>query len=156
MGMFDYIRCEAPLPDGWEPNGSLQTKDFDCDMVCHVITSDGRLMLERIDETHIVPKAERPYPNEPDDSLLGMCGMLRSEKSQHESQFHGIVNFYGSEYRTADGQPANPRGGILHQNGVATDSITGEPLKYIWHEYNAKFTDGRLVEIVAVLHEKST
>lgn len=149
MGMFDYIRCEAPLPDGWRPNGPLQTKDFDCDLVCHVITADGRLMLERIDETRIVPKDMRPYPNEPEDSLLGMCGMLRSDKSQHEAKFHGVVNFYGSEYRTPDDQPAKP-GGTMHQGGKVSDYTTGRPLKCIWHEYNAKFTDGRLVEIVAV------
>lgn len=146
MGMFDYIRCEAPLPDGWKPDVPLQTKDFDCDLVCHVITEDGRLMLERIDETHIVPKAERPYPNAPDDSLLGMCGMLRSDKSLHESKFHGIINFYGSEYRWADDKPAHPAG-VSHCNGEATEWKTGKPLKHIWHEYNAKFTDGRLVEI---------
>lgn len=149
MGMFDYIRCEAPLPDGWQPNEAMQTKDFDCDMVCHVITGDGRLMLERIDDTRIVPKDQRPYPNEPDDSLLGMCGMLHSDKSLHESKFHGIVNFYGSEYRWPDDQPARPAGVSRGPDGT-TEWKTGKPLKDIWHEYNAKFTDGRLVEIVAV------
>jgi hypothetical protein len=120
MGMFDYIRCDAPLPDGWSPGGPLQTKDFDCEMVCHVITNDGKLMLERIDATHIVPKAERPYPNEPDDSILGMCGMLRINTGLYESDFHGVVNFYGHD--------ENDR----------------------WHEYKAKFTDGRLVKIEIV------
>lgn len=119
MGMFDYIRCEVPLPDGW--NGELQTKDFACEMVVHTITKDGRLLLERIDDTKIVPKSERPYPNE--DGILGACGMLRHVKSRHDANFHGVVNFYGSE----------------------TDK-TG---KYVWHEYNAKFTDGNLVEISA-------
>jgi hypothetical protein len=146
MGMFDYVRCEVPLPDGWEPH-DLQTKDFDCELVTHVITKDGRLMLERIDETHVVPKEERPYPN--DDGLLGMCGMLRTVRSQHDSNFHGVVNFYGSEYRTMDDKPATPRG-VSHCEGRATDYTTGEPLKHIWHEYNAKFTDGQLVSIEMV------
>lgn len=124
MGMFDYVKCEAPLPDGWRPkDGLFQTKDFDCDMVVHVITADGRLMLERIDETQIVPKHERPYPNEPDDTLMGMCGMLRSIKSKHDANFHGVMRFYGG--------------------GLEND----------WHEYRAKFTDGQLVEIVAVPYE---
>jgi len=113
MGMFDYLRCEAQLPDGWDGH-ELQTKDFLCEMVTHVITKDGRLMLEQIDETHLVPKAERPYPDE--DGLLAACGMLRVVKSLHDSCYHGVVNFYGS-----DGD--------------------------CWHEYNAKFTDGQLVEI---------
>jgi hypothetical protein len=30
MGMFDYVRCGVPLPDGFE--GELQSKDFDCAM----------------------------------------------------------------------------------------------------------------------------
>ena len=141
MGMFDYIRCDYPLPDGWQPVGALQTKDFDCEMVTHVITADGRLMLER--------KAERPYPDAPDDSLLSMCGSVRTECSQHNSNFHGVVNFYGSEYRTMDDQPARPRGTEHHGEKVC-DYTTKEPLKQIWHEYDAKFTDGQLVEIVAV------
>ncbi len=146
MGMFDYIRCEAPLPDGWRPKEPMQTKDFDCEMVCHVITADGRLMLERIDATHIVPKAERPYPNEPDDTLMGMCGMLRTDRSLHESNFHGVVNFYGNEYRNPDDTPTSPTGTCFGPDGV-TEWETGRPLKRIWHEYNAKFTDGKLVEI---------
>lgn len=143
MGMFDYIRCEMPLPDGWNGH-ELQTKDFECDMVTHVITKEGRLMLERIDEIHLVPRAERPYPTE--DGLLGMWGMMRTVKSLHDSNFHGVVNFYGSEYRTIDDQPATPNG-VAHQGGSVCDYTTKEPLKRVWHEYNAKFTDGNLVSI---------
>ncbi len=110
MGMFDYIKCEYPLPDGW--NGELQTKDFDCEMVTHIITADGRLMLE---------------------------GII-------ESKFHGIVNFYGSEYHSLNDQPARPKG-VSHGPDGVKDYTTGEPLKHIWHEYNAKFTDGKLVSI---------
>jgi len=146
--MFDYVRCEAPLPDGWD-GGDLQTKDFDCEMVTHVITKDGRLMLERIDETHVVPKAERPYPDAPDDDMRSMCGMLRRFKSLHDSNFHGVINFYGSEYRTIDDKPAKT-GGVMHGPDGVCDWTTKEPLKHIWHEYNAKFTEGQLVGIEAV------
>lgn len=118
MGMFDYVRCEVPLPDGWLPPHPLQTKDFDCDMVCHVISPEGRLMLERVEAVHEVPKADRPYPN--DDGLLGMCGSIRTETSLHDSNFHGLVNFYGHDDHN------------------------------VWHEYNAKFTDGQLVSIEVV------
>jgi hypothetical protein len=118
MGMFDYIRCKVPLPDGWLPHEPLQTKDFDCDMVCHEISPQGRLLLQRVDSVHEVPKAERPYPN--DDGMLGLCGSIHREKSVRDSNFHGILNFYGSD------QQKN------------------------WHEYNAKFTDGQLVSIEVV------
>lgn len=129
MGMFDYIRCDAPLPDGWKPKGSLQTKDFDCEMVEHIITSDGKLMLERIDEVIEVPKHERPYPDAPDDCLQSICGSVKYIKSHHAaSDFHGVIRFYGYE-----GDPN-------------ADEIE-------WHEYNAKFTDGQLVEIRAVPNE---
>lgn len=94
MGMFDYIRVEVPLPDRWASN-NLQTKDFDCEMVEHVITKDGRLMLSRIDSTEVVPKEERPYPNE--TGLLAWAGSIRTHTSLRDSNFHGIVNFYGSE-----------------------------------------------------------
>src|ERR1700761_8929468 len=129
MGMFDYVKCEVPLPDGWVPHELLQTKDFDCEMVTHLITREGRLMLERIDETHIVPKEERPYPNE--DGLLGMCGMLRTVTSLHDSNFHGIFNLYGVE--TISNEPDERY------------CERGRPI-YRSHNYSAKFTDGRLVE----------
>jgi hypothetical protein len=37
MSLFDYIVCEAPLPDGF--TGELQTKDLGCYMLTHVISS---------------------------------------------------------------------------------------------------------------------
>jgi hypothetical protein len=149
MGMFDYIRCEVPLPDGWKPY-DLQTKDFDCQMVTHVITKDGRLMLERIDRCEEVPRAERPYPN--DDGILGLMGSIRNYKSLHDSKFHGVVNFYGSEYQTPDGQPASYKGVEHDADGVRCHT-TKAPLKHVWHEYNAKFTDGQLVSIEVVLDD---
>lgn len=123
MGMFDYVRCEVPLPDGF--TGELQTKDFCNDMVTHTITADGRLLLERIDRVEEVPKAERPYPDAPDDDLRSIFGSIRTFTSSSECEFHGIMNFYGSEGDSAIG---------THK----------------WHEYNAKFTDGKLVEITQI------
>lgn len=84
MGLFDYIKCNYPLPDNF--TGNLQTKDFGCELVTHVITNEGRLL-----------------------------------KEQYDLNFHGILNFYGNEKKN-DGS-------------------------YEWHEYNAKFTDGQLVNI---------
>ena len=116
MGMFDYIRSEIPLPDGF--TGELQTKDFNCDMATHVIRADGRLILAVLDHIEEVPLAERPYPDE--TGLLKWAGSMRTFWRHEDTNFHGIVNFYG-------GGGAEP-----------------------WHEYNAKFTDGQLVEIVQV------
>lgn len=123
MGMFDYIRCEKPLPDGWTPD-ELQTKDFDCEMVTHIISADGRLMLDR-GYYESVPKHERPYPD-------AKRGRMRRVPKYEDANFHGLVHFYGLETVGTRAAEWHPRG--------------REPI-YKRHEYFAKFTDGRLVEI---------
>lgn len=137
MGMFDYIRCERPLPDGWDMTGDvvgLQTKDFNCEMCTHVITADGRLMLERVDSVDEVPVAERPYPNAEAGTLQALLGSLRFNRSlHHAADFHGRVSFGGLE--TVGYKPDERYG------------PRGRPI-YKSHDYSAKFTDGKLVEIV--------
>jgi hypothetical protein len=99
MGLFDYVRVDVPLPDG-KPGKHFQTKDFDDPYLeQYVITSDGRLIHERV-----------RYDIDPPDKAAGPT----------DCQFHGYLNFY--DY-----------------------SDTHE-----WREFNAKFTDGRLIEIVEV------
>jgi hypothetical protein len=117
MGMFDWVRCEVPLPDGFD--GPLQTKDFACELGEHVITKDGRLMLAALDRVEEVPKEERPYPDAAPGTLQSFCGIIRSFWKHEDANFHGIMRFYGLECGR-------------------------------WHEYNAKFTDGQLVDIVQV------
>jgi hypothetical protein len=73
MGLFDYIICEVPLPDGF--TGELQSKDLDCYLLTHVITRDGRLLLEHVDRID--------YELE-----------TRST-SRRDANFHGALNFYG-------------------------------------------------------------
>lgn len=118
MGMFDDIECRVPLPDNFK--GELQTKDFECRMVCHLIDENGHLWLERIDGSESVPKAERPYPDAPEGSLESLIGSVRTHRSRHRFLYTGVVNFYGSS-RVDDA--------------------------YEWHEYNATFKDGTLVGI---------
>lgn len=138
MGMFDYIKCEVPLPDGW--SGELQSKDFDCEMVTHVISSDGRLMVDR-GHNEMVPLLERPYwkaewgndeAAEKKHPLEALQGCMRRVKNYVDSKHHGMVRFYGTETigKDAEGYP-----------------------KYKWHEYSAKFTDGQLMSIEAVSAE---
>lgn len=71
------------------------------------------------DETHWEPveKKDRPYPN--DDGLMGMCGSFKTviDRANVDLNFHGVLNFY----RLPDS------GG--------------------WEECNAKFTDGKLVDV---------
>lgn len=51
MGMFDYVRCDVPLPDdraAAEP--AFQTKQLYCTMAHFTITANGRLIFRK--QTH--------------------------------------------------------------------------------------------------------
>jgi hypothetical protein len=122
MGMFDYIKCEIPLPDGF--SGELQTKDFDCTLSTHIIKADGSLELDN-GHDEIVPEGERPYPNA--EGLKKFIGSLRHIPKLEKTNFHGMLRFYGIEK-------------------MGYDSESGKPLDK-WHEYIAKFTDGKLMSI---------
>jgi len=93
MGMFDYLKCERVMPDGYDGRANqFQTKDFECAMVEYQISPEGRL-LQPIWHSEEVPKNERPYPN--NDGLLGICGSLRIVvEKMHDMNYHGIVHFY--------------------------------------------------------------
>ena len=95
MGMFDHVKCELPLPDGFNGVG-LQTKDFDRSLAVLTITKDGRLVTDNRD-------------------------WWRDDGKPYDLEFDGQFNFYSLE--------GDPNGG------------------YIWHEYQATFTDGSLVGI---------
>lgn len=132
MGMFDYVICEVPLPDGWEPD-ELQSKDFDCTMTKVRISAEGRLEIERY-ESYDVPKAERPYPNAEPGSFEEICGIWGKRNRHWEDlNFHGDFNFYGGgfkndwhEYlaRFTEGQLVRIR--PLHESAIATGSGTAE------------------------------
>ncbi len=49
MGMFDYVRCEYPLPGGYVAEHGFQTKDADQTLSYLRITDDGRLQWEGSD-----------------------------------------------------------------------------------------------------------
>lgn len=77
MGLFDDIRCDAPLPEGCERAGGkgrwFQTKDFpEPYLDKYAITADGR--------------------------LVQLDGHDWSKEIQHLADYHGILNFY--DYNT--------------------------------------------------------
>ncbi len=72
MGMFDNVRCEVPLPDGWHGRG-MQTKDLGCTLSTVTITKEGRLFGDQREWWW-----EKPQP-------------LR------DLEFHGDFTFYGNE-----------------------------------------------------------
>ena len=129
MGMFDYLFIDTnmlPISDeekiiiGNEPG--WQTKDFDNILTEIYITNDGELKINRwVYET--VPKEERPHPD--DDGVLGLAGSLERTNVRLETiPHHGYVNFYTFISNSESTPPSNK-----------------------WYEFNAKFTDGKLVEI---------
>lgn len=138
MGMFDYVKCERPLPDGWDLTNDavgLQTKDFDCEMTTLRITAEGRLVVERF-ETEVVPKEERPYPD--GDGLFGLMGSLRRVNQREvDLNYHGTFSFGGLEDLKDDEwvvHGLHPGGGFWRK-------------RYRDHGYLAKFTDGQLVAL---------
>ena len=117
MGMFNYLKCNRVMPDG--VNG--KEHEFQTkDFECSMVEyeiSDDGRMLQPIWHSEEVPKEKRPYPN--DDGFLGLCGSMKTVvEKMHDMNFHGIVYFYTSTGPNHD-----------------------------WHSYNAKFTEGQLVEI---------
>jgi hypothetical protein len=91
MGMYDYVHCEVPLPDGYV--GDMQTKDFDCFFGTILIRTDGRLLVEEGD-WEAVPLDEQPNPKIP------MFGTFRvTNKRWRDLDFHGDFRFHGSRDR---------------------------------------------------------
>ena len=72
--MFDYVKCEVPLPDQWDAV-NLQTKYFGCELDLYTITSDGRLTRRYVSCSKDVPEAY----------------------SEYDIIFHGIFRFYGTD-----------------------------------------------------------
>lgn len=70
MGMFDWVNCEVPLPDGWVGHG-MQTKDLDCSMGVVTITADGRLFGD------------------------ARAGWWQEKQPDRDLQYHGDLTFYG-------------------------------------------------------------
>lgn len=117
MGMFDYIICEVPLPDGFD--GLLQTKDFDDPyMEKYTINSQGRLIRHYIASWDDVPEEQWKYvgATDPLHQLWHEQSKRKPIFAEVDTNYHGMLNFYGGEQD--------------------------------WHEYDAKFTDGNLVEII--------
>lgn len=99
MGMFDYVQCDYPLPDGFKPKGSsrdFQTKAFDRPfMEPYTITAEGRLLKED-GEYETTPEKERPYYGKPGfEGLMKFCGSIRKvNKRIVDTEYHGDFNFY--------------------------------------------------------------
>lgn len=119
MGMFDYITCEMPLPDGYGTGfvARFQTKAFECELVVHTIRADGQLMEQYITDTEIVPMSERPYPG---DGPMSIIGSMRVNVAEKPSTRTGKFTFY------------------THDRDVTPD----------WREYVAELDKGKVISII--------
>lgn len=129
MGMFDYIRCKMPLPDGFEFQGWFQTKDTDRQYMEHYeIREDGSLWIEEYDiEDRSNPKAAKGSL----ESLRG-CMTRVNQRWVPAEPHHGAIEFYHSNICGSSG------GGK-----VITDD-NSEP----WSaEYVALYDHGKLLKL---------
>lgn len=81
MGMFDYLRCEVPLPPG-DHSGPYQTKSLACELDTYTIRANGELWGEQYDREGWTRSNVRPR----------QC-----------SDFTGEVRFYGMGDKDASG-----------------------------------------------------
>jgi len=95
MGLYDYIKCEYPLPDDGPQDALFQTKDTDANyMEAYRITTDGRLVHQTV-RYETVPPEVRPYPNA--DDWRGVVGCFRSVPTGDVTiHYHGDIYFYES------------------------------------------------------------
>lgn len=79
MGMFDWVSCEAklPEPEPMDNANTFQTKDTACNLDLYTIQENGNLVVQRFDCD------EDPQLSEPE-----------------KSDFHGFMNFYGNTQET--------------------------------------------------------
>lgn len=125
MGMFDWVQCDAALPDGRVVDGPVwQSKDGPCELGVITITADGELMFEDA-HTDILPEEERPYYGKPEwqqDGFFRLIGSMRRVVDRRVRQeFHGDFYFYDYHDDTK-----------------------------VFEEYRARFTHGRLESIARV------
>lgn len=113
MGMFDEIRCDAPLPDGHDAAGVwFQSKSFpDCGLCRYVITRAGRLLDARNNdlepEGYLTFYTSDPLPSDAGASERQSCwreyrarfvagqlqGIERVSQGDRGDRYHGLASF---------------------------------------------------------------
>jgi hypothetical protein len=123
--MFDSIRCDFRLPNSAHNLvDNWQTKSLTNTLSIYIITDEGRLLLES-------PVYEEVSREDHDDFL----GPMRVKELRiFDTHYHGVVRFY-----------------TLYPENHDWSSTFVEDMEQEWVEYEAKFTDGQLVQIGRVL-----
>jgi hypothetical protein len=97
MGMFDSLYFDKeilPLSDDIIkdfPNDiEWQTKSLEC-VLDRLTIKDGELLVQRY-ETELTPENERPYPNDPRLSFIGMYRKINERFEKYD--YTGSIIFY--------------------------------------------------------------
>jgi hypothetical protein len=88
MGVFDYVRCLCPLPEG-APTDGYQTKDTPAQYLDrYEIRADGSLWHEQVERQWVEDRT----------ALLGGHMDRVSQEWVHQGDFTGEVRFYNDEW----------------------------------------------------------
>jgi hypothetical protein len=144
MSMFDWVRCEYPLPHPEAQGLQFQTKDTPCLMEHYTITAEGRLIAHEWDY-EATPDDELPYKDS-DNALLRLFGSVRRVAGSErliDMEWDGPFNFYGDAHC-----------GELFAIRVSD----GEDLRHpgprpAWYECMAYFERGQLQRITVQVEE---
>lgn len=86
--MFDYVRCDFPVPDGrFRPGTEFQTKSLYCTMERFTITARGRLIL------HVPAECPLRRPKKVDDRALASPVTPHTDV---DMEFHGDIRMCDS------------------------------------------------------------
>ena len=128
MGMYDHIRCLAPLPDGFDATGvEFQTKDTDSQYLDdYTIREDGALIYHSV-KIVSTPKEELPYPDAPEGSLRSICGIFkRVPTGDVVVPFHGCLRFYGEGHEY---EALYDRGRLIRIDAVPDEEPSPTPAR---------------------------
>lgn len=134
MGMFDYVRCEYPLPDGHGALDGWQTKDTPAQHLdTYVITPDGRLLHAEYD----IEDRSRCALAGHDTTTCTACDTLE--------------RFIGCMARTNERlvEVGPPFDGDICFHASASDFRNPDD-PGDWVEYRATFRNGRVVEMTRI------
>ncbi len=121
MGLYDYLRCDYPLPIEGSNDRTYQTKCTPSQyMDMYVISKDGKLMHEEYDTV------DRSDPNAIGLQALIGCA-ARENQRLVPCNFSGSINFY--DFWDSKGEIDGSKG---------------------WLEFMALFDEGQLIKIKVV------
>lgn len=107
MGMFDEVRCEAPLPDGYDSGGVwFQTKSFPDSCLCrYTLTRAGRLVDSQGND--LEPEGYLIFYTQDDQGTSEdrwreyrahfehgqLTGIVRVEVGEPDGRYYGLASF---------------------------------------------------------------